>query len=108
MDDKLVAFMSYFIVDGKMESHFVGYDAQYNNKYAIYHNLLAEHISIAIEKKLSFISYGRTALESKSNFGAKGVHLNSFVYSKNMLLQTLAQPLFNSMKTEFKDRHPFK
>lgn len=108
IDGELVAFMSYFIVNGKMESHFVGYEAKFNNKYAIYHNLLAEHIAIAIEKKLTFISFGRTALESKSNFGAKGVHLNSFVYSKNMVLQALSTKLFDSMKTEFIERHPFK
>lgn len=109
LDGELIAFMSYFIVNNKLESHFVGYEAKFNNKFAIYHNLLAEHIALAIEKKLSFISYGRTALESKSNFGAKGVELNSFVYSKNMILQAMAKPLFDSMRSSnFVERHPFK
>lgn len=109
LEGKLVGFLSYFDIKGEMESHFVGYEPDINRQYALYHNLVIDHIRVAIEKKHSGISYGRTSLESKSNLGAVGVDLNSFVWSSNFFLQTFAHQIFDNMVgDDFIPRHPFK
>ncbi len=108
-EGRMIAFMSYFMEGDILESHFVGYDHQLNHKLAIYHNLLIDHVEIAINKKMKHLSYGRTALESKSNLGAKGTDLISFAWSKNWFLQTFAVQIFDSMRpVDWVDRNALK
>ncbi len=109
-EGQLVSFLSWFEMDGMLESHFVGYERHLNNQFALYYNLLLDHVEFAIDRKMHHISFGRTALESKSNLGAVGVELNSFAWSSNMILQYYAVPLFDSMRdnTGFIPRNPFK
>lgn len=109
LEEKLVGFISTFKAHHELEAHFVGYDAAYNRKNAIYANVLYDIVRIGIEQKVERIVMGRTAPEIKSAVGAVGVHLNCFIRHKSYLKNQIIGLLVNQFRQdEWVQRSPFK
>jgi len=61
LDKKLVGFLSAMTNNSSLDAHFVGIDYEFNRDYAIYQRMLYDYVTIAIEKNMEFINFGRTA-----------------------------------------------
>lgn len=70
IDEKVIGFSMSVFGQDEMEALMVGIDYDYNKEYQVYSRMLYDFIEQGIEAKMSFISFGRTALEIKSSVGA--------------------------------------
>ena len=78
LDGELVGFLSGFENGETLEAHVVGIDYDHNQEHAIYPRMLEDYIRIALERRLKFVNYGRTATEIKSTLGAQPVHTSVY------------------------------
>lgn len=108
-DEKMVAFLCGLKSNDQFEAHHIGIDYQFNKSLSLYLNLLYEFIEIAIDKKSTVISFGRTALEMKTTVGAKPVLFNAYLRFNNHLLNKVAKPFISEQQeNEWTPRNPFK
>lgn len=109
LENIMVGFLSAIISDDLLEAHFIGVDYQYNHKYEVYQNLLYDFLKLGIEYKVQRINYGRTAMEIKSNIGAKAHVAHIYIKHRNKFLNWLISPVFGMVKqTKWTPRDPFK
>lgn len=111
IDQKLVAFRSSFLVrqENQLEAHFIGFDYSLNKDLESYQNILYDFIDEGIKKGVSRINYGRTAMEIKSNLGAKAQDLTLFMQHTNSIYNFLAKQFVKQLKpTKWTPRDPFK
>lgn len=110
IDDKLVAFKSYFIVgDNNIEAHFVGYDNSLNKKHELYQNILYAYVKDAIQIGSPKIYFGRTALEIKSNIGARPYELICYMKHVNPVYNFILKPFVKNLQPkDWIMRNPFK
>lgn len=112
LDDKLVAFASHLIHDKMLEVHYIGIDYAYNEKYALYFNILYDGLEMAIAMKKKTLELGRTAREAKASVGCKPVPSYDYLYVRNRFtnfLVTVFENIFlDKMGDEWKNRSPFK
>ena len=107
--DKMVGFVSGVVNKNSLDAHFVGIDYQINRTYAIYQRMLYDYIQIAITKKLTSLSFGRTASEIKSSVGANPEHLTVYIrHKKSITNKFLRLFLLKIQPTEFHQKFPFK
>ncbi len=109
-ENKLIGFISYLVNGDHLETHFIGYEKEHNQQFALYTNVLYDQVKIGIEAGVKAIYFGRTALEIKSNLGAVGKEYNSFFWAKNPIFHRYGSVLFERLKdgNEGRLRHPFK
>lgn len=109
LDEKLVGFFTVLMNDRVLETYFLGYDEAIQKEKMMYLNMLYTIIEIGIEKKVSKIIFGRTALEIKSSVGAQPVKMSGFIYHTNSFLNRFMAPIFKRMEPEvvWQQRHPF-
>ncbi len=107
--EKLIAFMT-GICDGKeYEAHHIGMDYETARDLALYQNILYEYIRLAIEAGASVLSFGRTAIEMKSNVGAVPEQLNVYLKLNNRVLNHISGPFLpQGPAKEWIQRDPFK
>lgn len=109
LENKMVGFMSGMINKNELDAHFVGIDYELNRPYAIYQRMLYDYIQIAITKKLTSLSFGRTASEIKSSVGANPEHLTVYIrHKKSITNKFLRLFLLKIQPTEFHQKFPFK
>lgn len=109
LDNKLVGFLSAMVNDNSLDAHFVGINYRLNKTYAIYQRMLYDYVIIAIEQKLSFINFGRTASEIKSSIGAVPQELTIYLRHKKSLPNKLFRLFLNKIEpTPFRQNFPFK
>ena len=109
LNKRLVAFMSGFKYDSMLDAHFVGIDYEHNYEYALYSRMLYEYIDEAIQRGVSKISFGRTAMEIKSTVGAFPVDLKIFIKHRSKTPNNLLRLLFSYVKpADFDQRVPYK
>jgi len=110
LDGKLVGFYTWVMEGEKMDSHFIGFKKDINNKYQIYLNILLDLVRDGINQKASSIYYFRTALEIKSSVGAEPHDMTCYYKQMNPLLNKLVPPIFDYFipQQSWKQRHPFK
>jgi hypothetical protein len=66
----LVGYFAAVAAEGRIDAYCVGFDGSCNREFAIYPNMLYDHVRLAIERCVCRISLGRTAEEMKSALGA--------------------------------------
>ncbi|WP_075343453.1 GNAT family N-acetyltransferase [Tenacibaculum agarivorans] len=109
LKQKLVGFLSGLINQNQLDAHFVGIDYKYNRKYAIYQRMLYDYISIALEKKVEHINFGRTASEIKSSVGAVPQDLTIYLRHKRHIPNKILSFFINKIQpTPFQQKFPFK
>lgn len=109
LDNTLVGFGSIFLNHGNLDSNYVGLNYDFNRSHGIYQRILYDLVQLAIEKQVKRLHFGRTASEIKSNFGAKAVHMECYVRTKNSISNKIIKPLVKQISTpDFIERNPFK
>lgn len=109
LNDNIVGFLSAMINQNSLDAHFVGIDYKYNRQYAVYQRMLYDYITIAINKKLSIINFGRTASEIKSSVGAVPQDLTIYLRHKKTIPNRLLKPFLKRIQpTPFRQNFPFK
>ena len=108
-ENKMVGFISAFVMDNKTEVHYVGLDYDYNQKYRIYHRMLFENVRLGIEHNSAFIRFGRTATEIKTTIGAVPENMYCLLRHTNRISNLAIKPLSNYLKPdEWIQRNPFR
>lgn len=109
LDEKMVGFGSIFFNKEALDSNYVGLNYEFNKTYGVYQRILYDLVELAIGRRVKKLHFGRTASEMKSNLGAKGVHMDCYVRTRNSVSNKLIKPLVNSIGTpDFVERNPFK
>ena len=109
LDGRPVSF-SFYVRDGdRLEAHSVGVDYDINREYELYQNLLYDSVVTGIDVGARTVSYGRTALEMKSNLGAKPQPLRCWARHSGPLRNRLIRPLFHYLRpSRWTPRDPWK
>lgn len=109
LNNQMVGFLSAMIHKNTLDAHFVGIDYELNREFAIYQRMLYDYVSIAIDKKLKTINFGRTASEIKSSLGAVPQDLTIYFKHKNSIPNKLLKLFLNKIQpTPFRQNFPFK
>jgi len=110
LDNKLVAFTSYFVMPGNcLEAHYIGLEYPLNNEFDLYQNILYYNINSAIENKKTKVNLGRTAAEIKTTVGAKARNLICYVKPQNTISKLILKPFIGFLQpAAWTPRNPFK
>jgi hypothetical protein len=113
LEDKILAFSSFILnKDNTLEVHYVGFDQNENDRYALYFNLLFDGISLAIEKSCGVLKLGRTGYDAKANLGAVAQKQKHYYKVKRGLpsiaFQYLKNQYYSNIDESWKKRNPFK
>ncbi len=109
LNGKIIAFTSSLWNKNHFEAHYIGLDYALNSEFNLYQNILYSYISDAIDCRSEKLFFGRTALEIKSNTGAKPLPLHCYFRFANRLINTLAKPMVSSTgPRSWIPRDPFK
>lgn len=109
LKNKMVGFLSAVINNNHLDAHFVGLDYSKNKEYAIYQRILYDYVNIAIQKKLVYINFGRTASEIKSSVGAEPQELTIYLRHKKSFPNKFLRLFLNRIEpTPFTQKKPFK
>ena len=109
VEDLMVGFASSVISETQLEAHFIGVDYAYNYDYEVYQTILYDFVNQGILYKMQTVNYGRTAMEIKSNLGAKAGNMSVFIKHRNPFVNWLISPLFQYIrKTPWTPRNPYK
>ena len=93
LDQKLVGFISAFVVDDAIDANHIGIDYDFNKSHAIYQRMLYDYVDIAIQHHAQWLRLGRTAEIIKSCVGAKPVEMKLYVRHGNSFSNTILKPL---------------
>ena len=109
LNNQLLSFSSYFIVDNTLYSYYIGLDYDMNSTYQLYNRMLYDMLEIGIRNRVKKVIYGRTAAELKSTIGATPTPSTSAIYISNRILNVLFKPFVArlTLKTWIQ-RDPFK
>jgi predicted N-acyltransferase len=109
LEGKVVGFMSGMINSRSLDAHFVGIDYSLNREHAIYQRMLYDYITIAIDKKLKFLNFGRTASDIKSSMGAVPQDLTMYIRHKKTIKNRILKLFLQRIApTPFHQKFPFK
>ena len=109
LNGKVVVFMSGIVNQNSLDAHFVGIDYLLNKEYAIYQRMLYDYIEIAIQKRLKYLNFGRTASEIKSSIGAIPQDLTMYIRHKKSIKNRILKLFLQRIEpTPFHQKFPFK
>ncbi len=111
LGDKLIAFRSAFIMDNRIEIHFIGFDYNDNKTYQIYFNILYDNIAFAITKKAKVLELGRTAQDAKRIVGALPKYFSDLIFFKSSFFKKVFDFIYaryNNNGNVLPERNPFK
>lgn len=109
LNGKVVGFMSGIVNQNSLDAHFVGIDYLLNKEYAIYQRMLYDYIEIAIQKRLKYLNFGRTASEIKSSIGAIPQDLTMYIRHKKSIKNRILKLFLQRIEpTPFHQKFPFK
>jgi len=112
-NDELIAFSSHFYHSKTvMEIHYIGFETEINEEFALYFNILFDGIKEAIEQKIKVLKLGRTGFDAKASAGAEAVEAHHY-YRIKRGIPSLAFKYFIKFYTDkeeskLKVRNPFK
>ena len=108
--DELVGFASAIVNGSVLHAHYLGLQEAYKYSHHLYHNMLYDLLSAAIQAGCAKVDYGRTALEIKSSLGAVPVEYACLVKSRNGLLNKLIPVFTPAVYTaaSWQQRNPFR
>lgn len=111
LDNEFIGFYTLIINNKTLETYFLGYNKEFQQKHKIYLNMLFDMVQFGIENNFKHIVYARTAMEIKSSIGAKPKtmhiymkHTNRFI--ANTILKFIVKYL--NPTTQWQERNPFK
>lgn len=108
-NDTIVGFASAFIVNKKLDAHFVGLDYKVNKELSIYPRILNDYVRLGFDLDCDEVNFGRTSSEIKSSLGAQAEDLTCYVRHRRTVANLLFKPLIRQIKmTEYKQHRPFK
>ncbi|MBN8703406.1 MAG: hypothetical protein J0M08_10095 [Bacteroidetes bacterium] len=109
VEENLVGFSTAFISNATLDANYVGINYNLNQKYALYSRMLYDYVALAITRRCSQLSFGRTAEEIKSSVGALPVNMKLYIRHKNILTNKLVKSIVGAIKpSKFELRAPFK
>jgi hypothetical protein len=101
--------MTAVICGDRCEAHIVGLDYEFNRDYGIYQRMLYDYVEIAIERRCSYLVFGRTAAEIKSSVGAFPVDLTVLMRHRKRISNTLLSLILTYVKPSvFPQRQPYQ
>ncbi|GGG21530.1 hypothetical protein GCM10011344_22910 [Dokdonia pacifica] len=107
--DRIVGFATAFMVENRVDAHFIGIDYDYNKELSIYPRILNDYVRLGIETKAKEVNFGRTSSEIKSTLGAVPENLTCYVRHRRTVATLLFKPLVRQIKMkEYKQHTPFK
>lgn len=108
-DEKLIAFKSAFVLEDRIEAHYIGFDYELNKELECYQNLLYDFIELTIHNKKRILQLGRTAAEIKSTVGAKAQPLFGYIKPQNHISKAILKPFIAFLQpSDWTPRNPFK
>lgn len=111
LDNELIGFYTWVLDEGKMDSHFIGFEPDLNSKYQLYLNILLDLVKDGISNRATSLYYFRTALEIKSSVGAEPFEMWCYFKHSNKVLNNYVVPVafkYFVPHQNWKQRHPFK
>ncbi|MCC6815192.1 MAG: hypothetical protein IT267_02130 [Saprospiraceae bacterium] len=107
---KLIAFYSYFLEGNFVNAHFVGFDKSLNNNLDLYRNILLYYVDDAINNRVKYIEFARTALEMKSSIGAEPIDYYCYLSHESKIMNKLVPGILDLLVPVklWKPRSPFK
>lgn len=106
---QMVGFLSAVINNDHLDAHFVGLEYSKNKAFAIYQSILYDYVNIAIQRKLAYINFGRTASEIKSSVGAAPEELTIYLRHKKNFPNKFLKPFLDRIEpSPFQQKKPFK
>ncbi|MFN8276184.1 MAG: GNAT family N-acetyltransferase [Chitinophagales bacterium] len=109
IEERLVGFMSLFVLEHHTEVHYCGIDYSVNKELSVYQRMLYEVVRYAIEHKIRRLHFGRTAPEVKSTIGAVPAPMYGYLKHRNPVLNWVMQLFTSQLKPrQYQLRNPFK
>jgi len=109
LNEQCIGFMTAVICGDRCEAHIVGLDYNYNKDHGVYQRMLYDYVQIAIERKCSYLVFGRTAAEIKSTVGALPVDLSVLIRHRKRISNALLSLILNYVKPSgFPQRQPYQ
>ena len=107
-----VAFSASFSGTDTFEIYLVGYSAEANTRYKLYHNLLLRGLEQAVLSCKKSLKLGRTAFEAKAILGATPVTYNHLIKIPSLMLRQEVKQVISRYTDRpdeaWKNRNPFK
>ncbi len=109
LEGKLLGFMGAFVNGDTLDAHYVGLDYSKNKTYYVYQRMLYDYVEIAIQKRLKYINFGRSAGEIKSSIGAHPTPQYCYIRHRDPIHHTILSPILRLIRpNNFKLIKPFK
>ena len=111
LNEELIAFRTAFLMQDRMEIHFIGFDYETNKNLQVYFNILYDNIKFAVEKNVKVLELGRTAQDAKRIIGALPKQFDDAVYFKSNFFKKAFEFLYaryNNNDNSLPLRNPFK
>jgi hypothetical protein len=107
--NKLVAFISYFLIHDDVDVHYIGIDYAFNQEFKLYNRILFDMTKVGIIENKEMVCFGRTAHEIKSTVGAVPEPVYSYLRINNRLFNPLIPFFLNRLvPVPWIQRNPFK
>jgi len=99
-ENKMVGFSISILGDQEMEAHLVGIDYEKNKQFQLYSRMLYDFVELGIERKKSWICFGRTALEIKSSMGALALPAQALLRHSKPITNVLVRWIISKFQSE--------
>ncbi len=107
--DHLIGFATSFVVQGRLETHFIGMDYSLNKEHSLYPRMLNDYIRLGLEKGVDIVNFGRTASEMKSTVGAEPQFLHCYLKHTNPIVNIVLKRFLKDRRfTPYKQHKVFK
>jgi len=112
-EGKFLAFSTLFKHSAEvLEIHYIGFDFEANEKFALYFNILFDGIKASIERNIKVLKLGRTGYDAKASAGAIAVNAEHFYQTKrgmpSLFFKFLVKTFSEKEESKLKVRNPFK
>jgi predicted N-acyltransferase len=109
LEEKLVGFVSIYLVGDKAEVHYFGINYDILKEYHLYQRMLYDVVKLCIDLGVKMIHFGRTASEVKSTIGAKQFPMFGYLKHRNRWINAIMELFTANLKPrEYVLRSPFK
>ncbi|MCL6293454.1 GNAT family N-acetyltransferase [Jejuia spongiicola] len=111
LNEELIGFYTLILNNDVLETYFLGYNKDLQQKHQMYLNMLFNMAFFSIENNFKTIVYARTAMEIKSSIGAKPNTMHVYLkHTNNFIANTVLKCIVKYMNPikKWEERHPFK
>ncbi|WP_034042412.1 hypothetical protein [Wocania ichthyoenteri] len=111
LKEELIGFYTLILNNDVLETYFLGYNKDLQQKYQMYLNMLFNMAFFGIENNFKTIVYARTAMEIKNSIGAKPNTMHVYLkHTNNFIANTVLKCIVKYMNPikKWEERHPFR